>query len=226
MKKINIDKTIHRGEAVVVIQFPYDNQLGAVARALKNSCWSRNLKAWYVPYSMEALTEIKKAFDAICTIDATLLRTTLAKEKGNIQHKKELHPETIQKIKQFVNWMRSRRYSENTITTYIGALESFLKFHHTKTIVELTNDDVIVYNTEFILKNKLSASYQSQVVNAIKLFFRTIQHTSFNSELLHRPKKPKLLPNVLSKEEIKAILNAHRNIKHKTMLSLIPKAYM
>jgi integrase/recombinase XerD len=29
------------------------------------------------------------------------------------------------------------------------------------------------------------------------------------------------LPNVLSKEEIKLILNAHSNIKHKMMLSLI-----
>jgi integrase/recombinase XerD len=38
---------------------------------------------------------------------------------------------------------------------------------------------------------------------------------------IYRPKTEKLLPNVLSKEEIKMILNAHGNIKHKTMLSLI-----
>ena len=38
---------------------------------------------------------------------------------------------------------------------------------------------------------------------------------------IHRPKRAKLLPNVLSKEEIKLILNAHSNIKHKMMLSLI-----
>jgi integrase/recombinase XerD len=39
--------------------------------------------------------------------------------------------------------------------------------------------------------------------------------------LLHRPKKEKTLPNVLSKEEVKMILEAHTNIKHKVMLSLI-----
>jgi integrase/recombinase XerD len=38
---------------------------------------------------------------------------------------------------------------------------------------------------------------------------------------IHRPKRSKVLPNVLSKEEIKLILNAHSNIKHKMMLSLI-----
>lgn len=40
-------------------------------------------------------------------------------------------------------------------------------------------------------------------------------------EQIHRPKKAKTLPNVLSKEEIKSILESHGNIKHKAMLSLI-----
>jgi len=40
-------------------------------------------------------------------------------------------------------------------------------------------------------------------------------------ELIHRPRREKVLPNVLSKEEIKAILDAHVNIKHKMMLCLI-----
>lgn len=71
------------------------------------------------------------------------------------------------------------------------------------------------------MKNKLSASYQNQMVNAVKLFFQTVQNRKLNIEQIHRPKKPKTLPNVLSKEEIKAILEAHGNIKHRAMLSLI-----
>ena len=71
------------------------------------------------------------------------------------------------------------------------------------------------------MANKYSASYQNQIVNAVKLFFRGIEHKQLQPELIHRPKTQKLLPNVLSKEEIKLILNAHGNIKHKAMLSLI-----
>jgi integrase/recombinase XerD len=71
------------------------------------------------------------------------------------------------------------------------------------------------------LKNNLSASYQNQIVNAIKLFFTTVRQTKIQIDKIHRPKRAKLLPNVLSKEEVKLILNAHSNIKHKTMLSLI-----
>ena len=100
---------------------------------------------------------------------------------------------SVLKIKKFREWMLSR----------------------------ITNDDVIKFNNEFVLKNNLSASYQNQVVNAVKLFFREIQNKNINVELIHRPKRPKVLPNVLSKEEIKLILNAHSNLKHKAMLSLI-----
>ncbi|WP_264522491.1 tyrosine-type recombinase/integrase [Flavobacterium sp. N2469] len=80
---------------------------------------------------------------------------------------------------------------------------------------------MIVYNNEYILKNNLSASYQNQIVNAIKLFFQTIRETKMIVDKIHRPKNAKTLPNVLSKEEVKLILNAHSNIKHKMMLSLI-----
>ena len=86
---------------------------------------------------------------------------------------------------------------------------------------EITNDDVIKFNTDFILKNKLSASYQNQVVSAIKLFFDKIQNTSLKIELIHRPKRPKLLPNVLSKQEVQQLLKATINLKHKTMLCVI-----
>lgn len=94
-------------------------------------------------------------------------------------------------------------------------------FYREKPIAGITNEDVIVYNNEYILKNNLSASYQNQTVNAIKLFFQTIRETKIEIDKIHRPKRAKLLPNVLSKEEVKLILNAHSNIKHKMMLSLI-----
>ncbi len=58
-------------------------------------------------------------------------------------------------------------------------------------------------------------------MNSLKLFFLNIQNKKLEIELIHRPKREKLLPNVLSKEEVKAILNAHKNIKHRMMLSLI-----
>ncbi len=129
--------------------------------------------------------------------------------------------EGIQQLEQFKHWLQSKRYSENTIKTYSEALQSFLTFFNQKSVFEITNDDVILYNTAYILKNKLSSSYQNQIVNAIKLYFKTIRNEVLVIEKIHRPKREKILPNVLSKEEIKSILEAPKNLKHKAMPSLI-----
>ena len=129
--------------------------------------------------------------------------------------------EAIEKIEKFKQWLCSKRYSENTVNTYSEALKSFLIFWREKTISEISNEDVIVHNNEHILKNNLSESYQNQIVNAVKLYFTTIRETKIEIAKIHRPKRSKQLPNVLSKDGVKLILNAHSNIKHKMKLSLI-----
>lgn len=124
-------------------------------------------------------------------------------------------------ITNFNRWLKSRRYSSNTIKTYCEAIKSFLVFANKEQLDEISNSDIINFNNDVIVKNNLSASFQNQVVNAIKLFFSTIENRQIQIELIHRPKRPKLLPNVLSKEEIKLLLSVSSNIKHRTMLSLI-----
>lgn len=121
----------------------------------------------------------------------------------------------------FRQWLRSRRYSENTVKTYVEALRNFLRYHEGKKTADITNQDVIDYNNKYILKKGLSSSFQNQVVNAIKLFFRELERKSLEPSLIHRPKRSKVLPNVLSKEEVKKILEAPINLKHRAMLSLI-----
>ncbi|MCX6336596.1 MAG: site-specific integrase [Bacteroidetes bacterium] len=124
-------------------------------------------------------------------------------------------------LQAFKEWLQSRRYSPSTIKTYTEALKSFLVYFNDKPVSTLTNQDVINYNTHYILKKNLSTSFQNQVVNAIKLYFNTLQNIEIVIDKIHRPRREKLLPNVLSKDEIKKILEAHSNIKHKTMLSVI-----
>jgi len=124
-------------------------------------------------------------------------------------------------LHKFKNWMLSKRYSQNTVKTYTEALGNFLYFFKEKSVIEITNEDLIEFNNEYILRKNLSASYQNQIVNAIKLFYSTVQGKKIEIEGIHRPKRAKLLPNVLSKAEVKQILNAHINLKHRVMLSLI-----
>jgi len=91
----------------------------------------------------------------------------------------------------------------------------------TKTTDEITPNDMISFVNNYIIPNNLSYAYQNQVINAAKLFFREIKNCEFNVEAFKRPKREYRLPNVLSKQEVKLILDVPKNIKHRTMLSLI-----
>jgi len=189
----------YKKEKRIAVSFEKNAALIARIKELDGARWSQSLHIWHIPDTEENRVRFK----------ITPIWQTIPSAEGQ---------EQIEKFKQ---WLRSKRYSESTITTYSEALKSFLIFYREKPVAEITNEDVIIYNNEFILKNNLSSSYQNQIVNALKLFFRTVQNKVIAVDAIHRPKRAKVLPNVLSKEEIKLILNAHSNIKHKTMLSLI-----
>jgi integrase/recombinase XerD len=121
----------------------------------------------------------------------------------------------------FKNYLKSQRYSPNTIKTYTDALGVFFQFHSNKDPEQLEIEDIVHFNTGYILRKNLSASYQNQVINAIKLFYRNRFNRLMDLNNIQRPRREKRLPNVLSKQEIKAILEAPTNLKHRAMLSLI-----
>lgn len=66
---------------------------------------------------------------------------------------------------------------------------------------------------------------QNQAVNAARLFFKTIQGSKVITEQIDRPRREHKLPNVLSKEEVAALLKASQNQKHRTMLCEYYKVY-
>lgn len=190
---------VHKSEKRIAVYFEKNVDLIARIKQIEGARWSQQKILWHIPDT-----------------DENRIRFNIASLAYSLPS-----PEAIAQIEKFKQWMRSKRYSESTIATYSEALKSFLIFFREKPVAEITNEDVIVYNNDYILNNKLSASYQNQTVNAIKLFFMTVRETKMEVDKIHRPKRSKVLPNVLSKEEVKLILNAHSNIKHKMMLSLI-----
>ncbi len=189
----------HKKVKRIAVYFEKNAEFIARIKEIGGARWSQSLIAWHLPDTEE-----------------NRVRFNLSPHSHSLPS-----VEGIAQIEKFKQWLRSKRYSESTIATYSEALKSFLVFYRDKAVADINNEDVIIYNNEHILKNNLSASFQNQTVNAIKLFFQTIRDTKMMVDKIHRPKRAKVLPNVLSKEEIKLILNAHSNIKHKAMLSMI-----
>ena len=188
------------------------------------------MKCWYLPRNDFNLSFFLNNFCQLAWIDYSglkenpirLIPEPLKNQQVISEIKSRILPEETQvQIHRFREWMQQKRYSANTIKTYTEAIGTFLKYFSQKTILEISNADLLDFNSHYIIKKGYSSAYQNQVINGVKLFFTFARSLKFEVEKAERPRREHKLPNVLSKEEIKLILEAHSNIKHKTMLSLI-----
>lgn len=188
--------------------------------------WDKSNYCWIMPNYGKNLELLKNYFGERITKleykDEEVKKIlSVASHPPYIGELPELDTQSLKEIAQFKQWMEHKRYSESTIKTYLKAITIFLKFAKPKTSAEVTNDDMIRFVHQYLIPRKLSLSYQNQSVNASRLFFKTIQGSKLITEQIERPRREHKLPNVLSKEEVKAILEASVNIKHRAMLSLI-----
>jgi len=215
----------HRETDVVFMRFEKKPELVRAVRALGVAKWSSTNQSWYIAQKNFKLSRIFETLGSYAYLDYSALRGVTAKSEVGIEKNVSNSTAPIIEIHRFINefrlWMQHKRYSPSTIDSYTGAVQSFLAFTHPKSPDELSNDDMVRYVNEHIIAKGLSFSFQNQVVNATKLFFREIIKSRIEIDKLERPRREYKLPNVLSKEEVKKILEAPVNIKHRAMLSLI-----
>ena len=215
---ITIKSVYYQNTHRLGLYFPYNEELIRLVKKLSDARWSRTHSCWHIADTAGNLEVLYKLMDGKAIINNKM--SIERKPEHNVK-RKELSGEKIRKLEEFKEWLTSRRYSANTIKTYTDALERFLEFFSQKAIHEINNEDIIHFNNEYIIKNGYSSSFQNQVVNAVKLFFSVTENVKLELEKIHRPKREKKLPNVLSREEMKAILEPPKNVKQKAMLSLV-----
>ncbi len=124
-------------------------------------------------------------------------------------------------LSEFKMWMQYKRYSRSTIKTYLKAVKTFLIHTSPKAVEEIDAYDMVLFVKEYVIANNLSYSFQNQVINGSKLFFREIIVSDLDVETFKRPRREQKLPNVLSKGEVKQILGGIQNVKHRTLMCMI-----
>lgn len=217
MLTIIAERVVHRDEPRILLKFQKNQTLMSLVRNIPNCKWSKTIGAWHIPDSpvgkKDLLGLTVKGINVHWSDQQMLATMAIAVPD-------DLSDQTIQNLSLFRRYMVQRRYSENTIRHYVEAVKTFLGFTG-KPVSEITNADMERFNLDYVIKHRYSSSFQNQVINAVKLFFRRIHSVEFNVEKVERPRRKHRLPNVLSKEEVKLIITSPANIKHRAMLSLI-----
>ena len=211
---IILEQKTHRKNNQLLIKFDYDETLISLVRSVNGTSWSKSLKAWYLINTAENLAIILKLFEGITKIDLS----GISKKVG---FKRDLTPEQKKILNNFYLFLKGKRYSQSTIQTYTFFVADFINFHTKTPLEELTNRDVELFIETVFIERNYSVSSQRQFISALKIFTVFCPQAKINNLSLERPKKSRLLPNVLSQEEVLRIIQLTKNLKHRAIIVLL-----
>lgn len=226
---IKLSRGLRKGEAIVRIEFPYNREIIEAVRQKTTAAWSAGLGCWYIPESKFQLNRFFTELKPVAYIDySQLSKTTGRKSDATAKPsyhtgtlKKGLIPETRAKLGEFKHWLEQKRYGESTVKTYIHQLELFFGYYSEKQPEDIQNPDITAFNSNFIIKNNLSATFQNQTISALKLYYRFSMSRKLDIEEIERPRKGRPLPKVIPLELVQQMLATIPNLKHKVALSTI-----
>ena len=211
---IVLEQTVHKKNPRLLIRFPYDSLLIQYVRQIHDATWSKTLRAWHVTDTKDNLASILAIFKDVATLDISKIGTNEVFRRNLTEAQRTL-------LNNFYLYLKGKRYSKSTIQTYTFFVADFVNFHTETALEELTNRSVEVFIEKVFIPRKYSISSQRQFISALKVFTVFYPHTKINDLQLERPKKSRILPNVLSQEEVLRIVQVTKNLKHRAIIVLL-----
>jgi integrase/recombinase XerD len=121
---------------------------------------------------------------------------------------------------QMVSDLRLRNYSPATIRAYTGCLYQFVK--HFRCSPDLMGRKEIRAFLLYLLdEREASPALRKMFVAAIKFFYRVTLNRPHEVETIPYPKVPKALPDVLTQDEVMAIIDAVESVKYRTIIATV-----
>jgi len=119
---------------------------------------------------------------------------------------------------QMISDLCLRNYSPRTIQAYTQCVFHFAK--HFRRSPDLMGEHEIRSFLLFLAQeSEASASVRKMFVAAIKFFYRVTLNRPQEVERIPYPKVPKTLPDILSHEEVAAILDAVESVKYRAIIA-------
>ena len=201
----------------IKLYIPYELKKEREAfKGLNTSFYHPNQKLWSIVNTAENKAMIKELFQnklMVKELDSTpKLPSVVLSEKSQMELDKN-HQKLVLK-----------GLSPKTVAIYQQNLVRFFSYFENADLPNVTKEQIEGYMYMLVNKYKISEQKQNSIINAIKSYYEHTLAKPREYYNITRPKKSKDLPNVLSKQEVKAIINSPKNIKHKAILYTIYSA--
>ena len=107
----------------------------------------------------------------------------------------------------YLEKLQQVRYSDHTVRVYTSYFRDFQQHFEGRKIETVTPGEINDYLLYLIHEKNISSCQQNQRINAIKFYYEKVLGQERRCYKVNRAKREKTLPDVLSKEEIKKILD-------------------
>lgn len=203
------------------IYFVYQKELSQQIKQMPYSRWNAEDKCWEISYAEKFVSDLKRIAQqyalefAIEEVERNKVKAR--KSKIDIANYRTCPEGYVAKLKEL-------RYSPHTIASYTDLFEEFINHFEHDRLEDISEEMITDFLRYLVNERKISTSYQNQSINAIKFYYERVLGGTRKVYLIDRPREEKYLPEVLSQEEVTAILNATENLKHKAILMTIYSA--
>ena len=108
----------------------------------------------------------------------------------------------------YAETLRQLRYSEHTVRAYTVYFREFQQYFAGRNLRYIRPEEINAYIVHLIDTRRISSCQQNLRINSIKFYFEKVLGQERKCYEVKRAKRERTLPDVLSKEEIKSILDA------------------
>src|SRR5262252_1796976 len=114
-------------------------------------------------------------------------------------------PRLLDRVREAI---RARHYSRRTEKTYVAWIRRYIFFHGKRHPAELGAREITEFLSALAVKDKVAASTQNQALSALLFLYRAVlaQDVPWLDDLV-RAKRPERLPVVLTRDEVRAVLD-------------------
>lgn len=199
------------------LHFPYAPALTARVRAIPGRSWSWDDKAWLLPATEASASALVDLFGV--RLDCSGL------PRAHPLHG-ILAPPSHPLLARVDSELRLAGYSPRTRKAYVGHVRRLLCRPAASGEADPgqlpATDEIRAFLLH--LQRSGSAAAHQQAVSALRFLLRDVLHRDDLLQAVPRPRKARQLPTVLSAGEVRALLNAIANPKHRAMVMLMYSA--
>ncbi len=215
------------GDDVVVMHFSYNKDVKNAIKSIPGTIWDRVNKFWYIPLNKFNLNSVTLTLNGIADVNMSALKKAY-NDKSEIQKNSQFANREIKErvrksnvIMRYVRFLEGKRFSKSTVDTYSNFAVDMFLYIGKRSISQITEQDIKDYIDNSFVPNGYSISTHRQFISSMKHLTECFPEMKISDITLTMPSKSKKLPDVLSEQEIVRLIDNAKNIKHKTIITLL-----